>query len=39
MQNEVGKTYKCLICGREIEVVKAGKGTIYCCGQPMVLKT
>ena len=36
--NEAGKHYTCPVCGREIEVKTGGKGTIYCCGQPMVLK-
>ncbi|OGL39214.1 MAG: hypothetical protein A2042_04295 [Candidatus Schekmanbacteria bacterium GWA2_38_11] len=36
--NENGKYYTCLVCGREIEIKKGGKGTVYCCGQPMVLK-
>lgn len=29
--------YKCEICGNIVEVVHEGKGTLVCCGQPMVL--
>lgn len=32
---EEEKTYICDICGQEVTVVKAGKGTLVCCNQPM----
>jgi desulfoferrodoxin-like iron-binding protein len=32
---KVGQKYKCLICGNEVEVTKAGAGVLVCCGKPM----
>ena len=32
-----GERYRCLVCGQEVDVSKAGPGTLYCCGQPMAL--
>ena len=32
-----GKTYVCDICGQEVNVTKAGAGTLVCCDQPMRL--
>ncbi|NHJ84762.1 MAG: desulfoferrodoxin [Asgard group archaeon] len=29
--------YKCKICGNIVEVLHGGKGTLVCCGEPMVL--
>lgn len=29
--------YKCEVCGNIVEVLHAGKGTLVCCGKPMVL--
>lgn len=34
VENE-GEKYKCSICGNEVEVTKAGGGTLVCCGQNM----
>jgi superoxide reductase len=34
---KVGDTYVCKICGNKVKVLEAGKGTLVCCGQPMVL--
>lgn len=34
---EVGKVYKCEICGNEVKVLEAGAGTLVCCGEPMNL--
>jgi superoxide reductase len=31
-----GEVYKCEICGNIVEVLHEGKGTLVCCGQPMV---
>ncbi len=30
-----GENYRCLICGNEVRVTKAGGGELVCCGQPM----
>lgn len=32
---EVGKVYRCNVCGNIVEVLNAGKGTLVCCGRPM----
>lgn len=32
---EIGETFRCGICGNEVEVTKAGGGELVCCGQPM----
>lgn len=32
-----GEKYRCAICGNEVEVTKAGGGTLVCCGQNMDL--
>jgi len=34
---KVGDIYVCKICGNKVKVLEAGKGTLVCCGQPMVL--
>jgi desulfoferrodoxin-like iron-binding protein len=31
----VGEKYVCSVCGNEVEVTKAGGGTLVCCGQDM----
>jgi desulfoferrodoxin-like iron-binding protein len=33
---DVGEKYKCNVCGNEVQVTKAGGGTLVCCGQKMV---
>jgi len=38
MANQIGKKYICKKCGSEFIVTKPEKGTLTCCGQPMVLK-
>ncbi len=35
---QAGKRYKCAQCGSEMLVIKAGKGTLRCCGQEMLVK-
>ncbi len=35
---EQDKVYVCLICGQEVKVLKAGAGTLVCCGQKMNVK-
>jgi superoxide reductase len=32
-----GEIYLCEICGNKVEVLEAGRGTLVCCGQDMVL--
>lgn len=32
---EIGEFYRCNICGNEVEVTKAGGGTLVCCGENM----
>jgi len=34
---KVGDIYFCKICGNKVKVLEAGKGTLVCCGQPMIL--
>ena len=31
--------YKCELCENMVEVIRAGKGSLVCCGKPMVLMT
>jgi len=37
--NLVGRVRRCLICGAEVSVIRAGDGELAprCCNQPMVL--
>lgn len=32
---EVGEIYICNVCGNVVRVIKAGGGTLVCCGQDM----
>ncbi|MEM2924731.1 MAG: desulfoferrodoxin FeS4 iron-binding domain-containing protein [Methanocellales archaeon] len=34
-----GEIYWCLICGNEVKILKASKGVLTCCNQPMVKST
>ena len=34
---EIGERYRCLICGNEVTVTKAGGGTLVCCEEEMEL--
>ena len=34
---KVGEVYLCEICGNKVKVLKAGVGTLVCCGEPMKL--
>jgi len=34
---QVGEKYRCNVCGNEVEVTKAGGGTLVCCGEDMEL--
>jgi superoxide reductase len=35
--SQVRQVYVCPSCGNMVEVVRAGGGTLVCCGQPMTL--
>ena len=35
MANQLGKRYRCQICGTEVLCTKAGEGPVVCCGQEM----
>jgi hypothetical protein len=35
MENRVGKTYFCAICGNEVEFKKDSGAPIICCGETM----
>lgn len=37
MAAEKLQVYKCEVCGNIVEVIHGGKGTLVCCGKPMVL--
>lgn len=34
---QVGQTYRCDLCGNEVQVIHEGGGELVCCGQDMVL--
>lgn len=36
--NQLGKRFKCQICGTEVLCTKGGEGTVICCGQEMQLQ-
>ena len=33
------ESYRCEVCGNEVEVQKVGRGTLHCCGQEMACIT
>lgn len=33
--NNLGKRYKCAVCGTEVLCTKAGTGVVICCGEEM----
>ncbi len=35
MATQLGKRYRCSVCGTEILCVKAGTGVLICCGHEM----
>jgi superoxide reductase len=35
---ELLQIYKCVVCDNIVEVVRAGVGTLVCCGKPMELQ-
>ena len=38
MPNQLGKRFRCEVCGSEVLCVKAGEGTIVCDGKEMELQ-
>lgn len=34
----INQVYRCEVCGNIVEVLHVGKGTLVCCGKPMVLQ-
>jgi desulfoferrodoxin-like iron-binding protein len=38
MPNQLGKRFKCEVCGSEVLCVKAGGGAVICCDQEMTLQ-
>ena len=38
MANQVGKRYRCTVCGAEVIITKGGDGEITCDGKPMEQK-
>ncbi|MFC1913437.1 desulforedoxin [Chloroflexota bacterium] len=35
--NQLGKRYRCEVCGTEVLCTKAGDGTIICCEKEMIV--
>jgi len=35
MSNQLGKRYKCSVCGTEVLCTKAGEGEVLCCSIKM----
>ncbi len=33
--NQLGKRFKCQVCGTEVLCTKGGEGAVTCCGQEM----
>jgi desulfoferrodoxin-like iron-binding protein len=38
MASQMGKRYKCEVCGTEILCIKAGSGQVICCGKEVKLQ-
>jgi desulfoferrodoxin-like iron-binding protein len=36
IMTRVEEIYLCKVCGNKVKVLEAGKGTLVCCGKPMV---
>jgi len=36
--SQLGKRYKCSVCGTEILCIKAGTGVVQCCGKEIELQ-
>ncbi len=37
MPNQLGKRFQCESCGSEVLCIKAGEGSVHCCGKAMEL--
>lgn len=37
MPNQLGKRFQCETCNTEVLCIKAGDGTVECCGKAMEL--
>ncbi len=33
--NQLGKRFKCSVCGTEVLCTKGGQGAVVCCDKPM----
>ncbi|MBI2934921.1 MAG: desulforedoxin [Chloroflexi bacterium] len=38
MANQLGKRYRCEVCGTEILITKAGEGKVTCDGKDMAVQ-
>ena len=38
MASQLGKRYRCQVCGSEILCVKSGDGVVICCGQEVEIQ-
>lgn len=38
MASQLGKRYKCEVCGTEVLCIKGGTGQVICCGKEVVLQ-
>ena len=38
MASQLGKRYRCSVCGTEALCTKAGEGELVCDGKPMVVQ-
>jgi transcription elongation factor Elf1 len=36
--NQLGKRFKCQVCGTEVLCTKTSEGTVACCGQEMEIQ-
>jgi len=36
--SQLGKRYRCQVCGTEVLCVKGGSGTVTCCGQEVEIQ-
>ena len=35
MPTQINEKYRCKLCGNEVVIIKAGNGSLVCCGQEM----
>jgi len=38
VSSQLGKRYRCQVCGTEILCVKSGQNVVSCCGQEVVMQ-